>query len=283
MSNSRSGLVFLEYICVAGSIGSAIALLFKEAIFGLALAPVSLSLVLNLINRKGLEELSGQSADVSAEVQQLKGEVSSLSVESEKFRQDVQNLAPRQELISVTSMVEQLNQQHEGLRLSLVPLQSRLDDVIQEYNNRSELQQIESLTTVITALKKSIDQLPPPGQLQQLAAEIQSGEETYKAQLSQSLEKVERLEKALDLLVYQFNHRPELEEIASLTVVTEALQQSSEQFPQSNQSLLERETSMAQSSHNSEKVEELQKEIDLLRLQLQYQLLELQDQISQSN
>lgn len=292
MSSSRSGLSglgIIELICVAGSIGSAIALIFKEAILGLALAPVSLSLALNLINRNRLEQLSGQGADVSAEVQQLKGEISSLSTEAEKFRQDIQNLAHRQELTSVNSLVEQLNQQQEGLRLSLVPLQSRLDDLIQEYNNRPELKEIENLAAVITALRSSIDELPPPGQLQQPAAKTQSGEDKSTAELNQTLEKVERLDKAINLLAYQFNHRPELGEVASLSVVTESLKQSIEQLSWPNQSILfntveqQEETSEEKLAQDSEKVEDLQKEIDLLRHQIQYQLLELQQQVSQSN
>lgn len=287
MSSSRSGLGILEYVCVVGSIGSAIALAFKEAIFGLALAPVSLSLVLNLFNRKGLEQLSGHSADVSAEVQQLRDEITAVSAANEQFKQDIQNLVPRQELVSVNSLVEQLNQQHEGLRLSLVPMQSRLDDLIQAYDNRPELKEIENLATVITALRNSIAQLPSLGQLQPSATEIQPGEET--SPLSQNSAKVERLEKAINLLVYQFNNRPELEAISSLSVVTEALKQSIEQLPQQGKSPLldtvqqEVETSKTELSQHSKKVQDLQKEIDLLRHQLQYQLLEIQQQVSQSN
>jgi chromosome segregation ATPase len=285
MSSSRSGLGLLEYACVAGSIvGSAIALATKEAIFGLA--PVSLSLVLNLINRNRLEELCQQSTGVTAEVQQLRDEITSVSAANEKV-QDVQNLASRQELNSVNSMIEQLNQQQEGLRLSLVPMQSRLDDLIQAYDNRPELKEIENLATVITALRNSIDQLPSSGQLPPTTGELQPGEET--SQLSQNPSKVERLEKAINLLVYQFHNRPELEAISSLSVVTEALKQSIEQLPQQKQSpeldtvQQEVETSKAELSQHSKKVQDLQKEIDLLRHQTQYQLLEIQQQVSQSN
>lgn len=230
MSSSRSGLGIVEYICVAGSVaGSAIAWVTNQAIYGLA--PVSLSLILNLINRNRLEQLCEQSTDVSAEVQQLKSEINSLGAANEQFKQDVQNLVPRQELTSIVSRVEELNEQQQGLQLSLVPLQSRLDDLIAEFNKRPELEQIESLAVVIKALKQSIDELPQPERSalaypsrraqpfgfsngvpssatsQQHSVELQQQVESALAQLSQNSEKVEHLEKAIDLLRHQLQQQ----------------------------------------------------------------------------
>lgn len=159
MSNKRNWLTIAEYVSVAGSVvGSALVLVFREAIYGLA--PVSVSLVLNLINRNRLEQLSRQNTTPSVQIQQLKSAIDSLSLASAQVQQDVSNFVPRQELTAIAAKVEELNLQQQGLRLSLVPLQSRLDDIIADFNQRPELEQIETLTTVIVALKQLIDELP---------------------------------------------------------------------------------------------------------------------------
>lgn len=206
MSSNRSGLGIAEYVCVAGSvIGSAIALIYNQAIYGLA--PISLSLILNLINRHRLEQLCEQSSAASTEVQPLKSEINSLSAANNQFKQDVQNLVPRQELTSIVSRVDELNERQKGLQLSLVPLQSRLDDLIAEFNKRPELEQIESLAFVIKALKESIDELPQPEQSPQHSVELQQQIERALVQLSQNSERVERLEKAIDLSRHQLQHQ----------------------------------------------------------------------------
>ncbi len=203
MSNNRSWLEIAEYVSVGGSvIGSAIAAVSEQVIYGLA--PVSLSLFLNLINRRQLELLSQQSSAASGQVQQLQSAVNSLSVANTKVKQDLQNLVPRQELTSIVSTVENLNQQHNSLRISLVTIQSRLDDLVSQFNKRPELEQIESLAVVITALKQSIDILPQPELLQRQSAELQQQVESALAQLSEKItelsnnrERVQRLEDAI--------------------------------------------------------------------------------------
>lgn len=203
MSNNRSWLEIVEYVSVGGSvIGAAIAALSEQVIYGLA--PVSVSLFLNLINRRRLEQLSQQSPAVTTQVQQIRSAVNSLSVANTKVKQDLQNLVPRQELTSIVSTVENLNQQHNSLRLSLVAIQSRLDDLIAQFNKRPELEQIESLAIVITALKQSIDRLPQPERLQQQSAELQQQVESALAQLSEkttefsnNCERVNRLENVI--------------------------------------------------------------------------------------
>ena len=214
MSNNRRWLEIAEYVSVGSSvIGSAIAAISEQAIYGLA--PVCLSLFLNLINRRQLELLSQQSPTASAQVQQLRSAVNSLSVANTKIKQDLQNLVPRQELTSIVSTVENLDRQHNSLRISLVAIQSRLDDLVSEFNKRPELEQIESLAVVITALKQSIDILPKPELLQRQSAEIQQQVESALAQLSEKItelsnnsERVQRLEDAIAQVQQQLvNHR----------------------------------------------------------------------------
>lgn len=213
MSNNRNGLGIIEYGSVLGSVlGSAIAVITQQMIYGLA--PVSLSLLLNLINRRRLEPLCQQSSSDSTQLQQLRSAIDSVSAANAKLEQDVQNLVPIQQLTSVVSSVEQLSQQYNGLRLSLVPLQSRLDDLIEQFNKRPELEQIESLTAVITALKQCIDNLPQPERLENHSAKfqqqvelalVQLSEKT--TQLSQNSQRVERLEDAIAQLQQQLFER----------------------------------------------------------------------------
>lgn len=202
MSNNRN-LLYLEYISLPASvIGSILAMVSQQAIYGLA--PISLSLLLNLINRRSLEQRVQESTTSSTQVEQLKSAIDSLSAANTKVEQDVQHLASKELTTSLSSRVEELHQEQDGLRLSLVPLPSRLDDLIQQFNHRPELEQIESLTTVITALKQCIDELPQPELLQQQSAALQQQVDLAlvrlsdrTSELSQSSARVEQLEKAI--------------------------------------------------------------------------------------
>lgn len=118
------------------------------------------------------------------------------------MKQDLQNLTPKQELAPL-SLVENLNQQHSSLRQSLVPLQSQLDDLKERFNKRPELEQIESLTTIIVALKRCIDDLPQPERLQLHSAELQHQFDQAFAQLSQNSKQIGYLEQAIAQLQQQ--------------------------------------------------------------------------------
>lgn len=276
MSNSSGGLGTLEAISVGGAVvGSALTLIYNQAIIGLA--PVSLSLVLNLINRRRLSAFLDQNGDVTSEVQQLRRDVTLLSTTNEKVIQDLQNLTQQQDITPSVAKIEELHQQQEGLRLSLVPLQSRLDDLIQQFNSRPELEQIESLAIVIEALKQSLDQLPQP------SVENPLGD------LPGSSELIEKMQKSIDLLHYQFNTRPELVKIESLSVVTLALQQFIDsssvynQTPSLKEFQNQVEVSMTQLSENAQQVERLKQTIILLEHQFERKILELrQETLAQS-
>ncbi len=202
MSNNRSWLGIAEYVSIAGSVlGSAAALVSQQAIYGLA--PVSISLVLNLINRRRLEQLIQQRTPASAEVEHLKNAIASFRMSNSQVKQDSQSLVLREELTSIASVIQELNERQNGLRLSLVPLQSQLDDLSQEFNKRPELEQIESLAVVITALKQCIDGLPQPELLQQHSAELQQQVESALGQLSKNAERIAGLEQAIAQLQHQ--------------------------------------------------------------------------------
>jgi len=195
-SNHRNWLEIAEYISLAGVVmGLAIAFFSQQGIY--ALLPVCLSLLLNLINRRRLAQLTHQNKIASNQVQQLRSQIEALSIAYAKLEADIPNLVPREELKSLPAKVEKLNQQQNALRLSLVPLQSRLDDLIEQFNKRPELEQIESLVTVIMALKQCIDELPQLEHFSQLSRELQQQVESALAQLSENSARVEQLENAI--------------------------------------------------------------------------------------
>jgi uncharacterized coiled-coil DUF342 family protein len=195
-SNHRNWLEIAEYISLAGVVmGLAIAFFSQQGIY--ALLPVCLSLLLNLINRRRLAQLTHQNKIASNQVQQFRSQIEALSIAYAKLEADIPNLVPREELKSLPAKVEKLNQQQNALRLSLVPLQSRLDDLIEQFNKRPELEQIESLVTVIMALKQCIDELPQLEHFSQLSRELQQQVESALAQLSENSARVEQLENAI--------------------------------------------------------------------------------------
>lgn len=193
MSNRRHWLEVAEAISVAASfVGLAMAMLFQQAIYGLA--PVSLSLLLSLINRRRLaQQMEQQTADTT-QVKQIKRAINALNAANAQLKQEVQNLVPNPEL---ASRVEELNQVQQGLRLSLVPMQSQLDDLGAQFKKRPELEQIESLAVVISALKQSLDQLPQPTRLHLQVSEFQHQLEQVAVQLSEHSQRVQRLETAI--------------------------------------------------------------------------------------
>jgi hypothetical protein len=71
-----------------------------------------------------------------------------------------------------------------------------VDDLIEQFNKRPELEQIESLVVVITALKQCIDELPQPERLQH-SAELQQQLEIGLARLANQSERLTQLENAI--------------------------------------------------------------------------------------
>lgn len=203
MSNQRRGLKIVESIAVVGSLaGSVAAVVFQQAIYGLA--PVSLSLVLNLINRHELEQRLEQNQVGQQQLESLNSELKAIGATHAQTQQTLGNTASREELSSVVSSLEAIDEQQKGLRLALNPIQSRLDDLIEQFHHRPELEQIEKLATVIVALKRGIDALPQPERSQQDLTALRSQIEAILAQLSeetnrhrQNSRRIERLENAL--------------------------------------------------------------------------------------
>lgn len=205
MSNRRSWLLLAESTSIAASVvGAAVAVVIEQVIYGLA--PISLSLLLNLVNRRRLAQQIQTSTANRTQVEQLRRTVDSLSAELAQVQQNVGNLASRQELSAIVSTVEALNEQQKGLRLSLKPIPAQLNDLSEQFNHRPELEQIESLAGIIIALKQNIDEIPKPDRSQQPSEGLQEQTEAALAQLSHHCERVEGLEKAIARIQQQLTN-----------------------------------------------------------------------------
>jgi chromosome segregation ATPase len=203
MSNKRRGLKIVESIAVVGSLGGSVAaFVFQQAIYGLA--PVSLSLLLNLINRHDLEQRLQQTQVWEEQIEPLKREIEEIEAAHAQTQQTVRDAVSREEFSAAISNLEAIDEQQKGLRLALSPIQSRLDDLIEQFHHRPELEQIENLANVIVALKRGIDALPQPERSQQELTALRSQVERLSAQLSettnrhqQNSQRIERLENVL--------------------------------------------------------------------------------------
>lgn len=191
----NSGLDITEYILVAGSVmGSALAAIYKELVF--AAAPLSASLVLNLINRRRFQEL--KQANFTAEIVQVDEKYSR---EIQSLRSSVQVLPTQTDLGGVREAINTELQQRLApiAELEINPIRQDISQLREQYitlqeavlginNNWQEagvlsdarLQSLESglaqLQTYINELQAKLQKLTIPsqtgGNLQVLEAEI---------------------------------------------------------------------------------------------------------------
>ncbi|GEM_PF-3100722 len=110
MLKNRSWLEIAEYLSIAGSVlGSAVAVTSQQVIC--ATAPVSLALLLNLVNRRRLEQLPGPG--VTAEMARAHRQ---LSAEMESLRRQLLALPASPEVASVREALGHLSETVAGLQ-----------------------------------------------------------------------------------------------------------------------------------------------------------------------
>ncbi len=163
----RRWLELTEYILVAGSvIGTGVAAISQQVLY--ATTPISLSLVLNVVNRNRAEQRTRQHArsaiahldeDKSAIEQQLRELMTRLEARSHPEESE-ENLPP-------AKAIERIHQRQNVLDQSMAMMQAQLDSMTKQFKHRPELEQIESLSSVIVDLQQFINQLPQWGHLQQ--------------------------------------------------------------------------------------------------------------------
>ncbi|NEP45402.1 MAG: hypothetical protein F6K35_41755 [Okeania sp. SIO2H7] len=175
-------LEFAEYFFLAATVGGTIAAILGEPIY-YSLAPVCLSVLLGAINRFRLEQQT-QASQLA-----LRGKIESdrQTLESLIYRLETTlsrlnlseinpdrngtnlNLPPQDEenikrlIVAIESLSNRLKIQEQTIKM----LQTELDLVAKQFRGRPELEQINSLTSVIVDLQQFINQLPQWGSLQQ--------------------------------------------------------------------------------------------------------------------
>ncbi|MEQ9353884.1 hypothetical protein [Coleofasciculus chthonoplastes] len=162
MTNDKNNWLFIaESMAIAASfVGAIVAVISGQMIYGLA--PLAISLLLNLINRRRVVQLLRRKINDRTQIDNLSRDIQALRADVAQLKQPNSSQMSREELSAVVSTVEAINEKQKVLRGSLTPLQSKLDELNQKFTQRPELEQIEMLAGIIVALKQSIDQLPQP-------------------------------------------------------------------------------------------------------------------------
>lgn len=176
MLSRKQGLEILELILIIATIIGSFSTLTGTAIT-YALIPGSLALGLNWLNRQLLAQKTRKNiANTKSLVQdhqgnlerlmdQLKNTINTLNISSGLAFTPNPQLA--QELQSLMVVIQNLLERQNLLEKTLTMMQSELEVIVQTFQQRPELEQINSLTHVIVDLQQFINQLPQWGNLQQ--------------------------------------------------------------------------------------------------------------------
>lgn len=202
MQSKRHWLEYAEYVFLAASVaGLFAATVFQEVSY--AVAPVVISLVLNLANRQRLEwqtrvnhattveRLNHHRNAVEQLNEQLKTAIQSLATANSQLLIEESALETTPQLKSMVSAIKNLRQRQKILEKAIKLIQAELTMISQQFKHRPELEQIESLTKVIIDLQEFINQLPQWGTLQQRQLlELQQKVEDSLERLSQEIAEI---------------------------------------------------------------------------------------------
>ena len=166
----------VELILIIAAIIGSFSVLTGQAVT-YALIPGSLALGLNWLNRQLLAQQTRKSAtntkslvqqhqaDLDQLMTQLQTTINTLNISSGLAFTPNPQLA--QELQSLMIVIQNLLERQNLLEKTLNMMQSELEIIVQTFQKRPELEQINSLTHVIVDLQQFINQLPQWGHLQQ--------------------------------------------------------------------------------------------------------------------
>ncbi|SKB12381.1 conserved hypothetical protein [Planktothrix sp. PCC 11201] len=176
MFNKKQWPELVELIFIIAAIIGSFGLLTGQSITYAAI-PGAFALGLNWLNRQLLAQqirknsatnksLTQQhQADLDQLMDQLQKTISTLNISSGLAINPNPQLA--QELQSLMAVIQNLLERQNLLEKTLSMMQSELEIVVQAFQKRPELDQINSLTHVIVDLQQFINQLPQWGNLQQ--------------------------------------------------------------------------------------------------------------------
>ncbi|MEG4276147.1 hypothetical protein QUA62_01405 [Microcoleus sp. MON1_C1] len=187
-------LVFLA----ASAVGLAASLVWGQSVY--AQVPVVISLVLNFVNRQKLhgqvkastaatfDRVNQQAATTDRAIEELQLAVNALDEAVAQTSRENLNVGPGENVHSLISAIENLRQRLIILEKTIKMIQSEIELTSRQFKQRPELQQVETLTTIILDLQQFINELPQWGSLQQRQlTELQQKVDNALAQLSEEI------------------------------------------------------------------------------------------------
>jgi archaellum component FlaC len=176
--NSSNLLETAELIFLgASAVGLAASLVLQQSIY--VEVPVVISLVLNFVNRQKFrgqvktstaavfDRVNQQAATSDRAIEQLQLTVNSLDTALAQTSRENLNVGQAENSHSIISAIENLRQRLIILEKTIKMIQSEIEITSRQFKQRPELQQVETLTTIILDLQEFINELPQWGNLQQ--------------------------------------------------------------------------------------------------------------------
>jgi hypothetical protein len=182
----------------ASAVGLAASLVWGQSVY--AQVPVVISLVLNFVNRQKLhrqvkastaatfDRVNQQAVTTDRAIEQLQIAVNALDEALSQTSRENLNVGPGENVHSLISAIENLRQRLIILEKTIKMIQSEIELTSRQFKQRPELQQVETLTTIILDLQEFINELPQWGSLQQRQlTELQQKVDNALAQLSEEI------------------------------------------------------------------------------------------------
>ena len=196
---SNNLLETAELVSLAASaVGLAASLVWQQSVY--AEVPVVISLVLNFVNRQKLhgqvktstvavfDRVNQQAASTDRAIEQLQLAVKTLDTALSQTSRENLNVSQGENAHSLISAVENLRQRLIILEKTIKMIQSELELTSRQFKQRPELQQVETLTTILLDLQQFINELPQWGNLQQRQlTELQQKVDNALADLAQEI------------------------------------------------------------------------------------------------
>lgn len=182
----------------ASAVGLAASLVWGQSVY--AQVPVVISLVLNFVNRQKLhrqvkastaatfDRVNQQAVTTDRAIEELQLAVNALDEALSQTSRENLNVGSGENVHSLISAIENLRQRLIILEKTIKMIQSEIELTSRQFKQRPELQQVETLTTIILDLQEFINQLPQWGSLQQRQlTELQQKVDNALAQLSEEI------------------------------------------------------------------------------------------------
>ncbi|MEG4231842.1 hypothetical protein QUA40_06980 [Microcoleus sp. Pol11C3] len=182
----------------ASAVGLAVSLVWGQSVY--AQVPVVISLVLNFVNRQKLhgqvkastaatfDRVNQQAATTDRAIEELQMAVKALDEALAQTSCENLNVGPGENVHSLISAIENLRQRLIILEKTIKMIQSEIELTSRQFKQRPELQQVETLTTIILDLQQFINELPQWGNLQQRQlTELQQKVDNALAELSEEI------------------------------------------------------------------------------------------------